>query len=348
MVKQKRKITLRSLYYNRALRLSVLTGLSSAFAYVIATIFPLADPTVAAITGLVAISPTFHNSVKSAFAEMAGVLLGSVVGLFFINWLGFNVLTLGILIVTAYLLAWGLRLGETAAVPIGVTMVLVCGPLLDNVVGLEGRVLGVLIGAGCALIASYFVLPGTPHERALKDIRKESLQAAQLLFTVARSLSEGSTTAVMSHGWLKQSQGLTERSREYMEEAKDAVKGSKWSPMLSKKETTKVLKQVRNLNNIVSAVNNICEDLNSFMVQDKKLTPEFRESLSQLLITTAENIVIELEEADSKTGRIILDSSLQNKNRETIETIKNIDETQAIMLGGGIVRDASKIRDSLK
>ena len=348
MSKVKKKTSFKALYYNRALRLSVLTGLSSASAYLLATFIPLADPFIAAITGLVAISSTFHNSLKSAFAEMIGVLVGSVVGLFFINWLGFNIFTLGMLITLAYILSWGLRLGYTAAVPIGVTMILVCGPLLDNVVGLEGRMLGVLVGAACALIASYFVLPGKPHERALNEMRTESAKAAELLQKVAVRLAEGSITASEASQWLNQSQRLTERSKEFLDDAKDAVRGAKWSPMLSRKETNQYYKQVKSLNNIIVSVNNICADLENYIIKNGDISEGLIIKLSELLKTTAEHISSEVETVSTKTGKLTLTSKLQTKKRETIETVKSMDETQAIMLGGSIVRDATIIRESLK
>lgn len=348
MSKIKRKVSLKSLYSNRALRLSVLTGLSASFAYLLASLIPIADPFIAAITGLVAISPTFHNSIKSALAETLGVVLGSAVGLVFINWLGFNLVTLAVLIIIAYLISWGLRLGNTVAVPIGVTMILVCGPLLDNVVGIEGRLLGVVIGASCALVASYFVLPGQPHERALKEMRKESLKAAELLSRIAQKLPNGFVSSYEANQWLEESQSLTEASKEHLEEAKDAVRGAKWSPMLSRKETSKYYKQVKSLNRAIMAVNSICADLKNYIDSDAQLSDQLVATISSLLKTTSEHITAEVNNVDTHTGKLTLTSSLQKKKRETIETVKTMDETQAIMLGGSIVRDATIIRDSLK
>ena len=348
MSRKSLKSKVRSLYYNKTLRIAVLTGMASALAYLVASFVPLADPFIAAITGLVAVSPTFHNSIKNAFAELAGVVLGAVVGLYVISWLGFNLLTLGMLVSLAFILSWALRLGTTAAVPIGVTMILVSGPLLDNVVGIEGRILGVLIGAVMALIASYFVLPGQPHQRAVKDLQKQSLKAAELLSKVAKSLSDGIIEAKYTSEWVALSHELTEDSKEFLDEAKDAVRGAKWSPMLSRKETAKAYKKAKNLNNIVTAVNNICEDLNRYVTENKEITPDFSKSLSSLLHTTAEKIVVEIDEANSHTGKIVLDSSLQSRKQDTLKTIKNIDETQAILLGGSIIGDATRIRESLK
>lgn len=348
MVNHKRKLSLRTLYYNRAVRLSVLTGLSASVAYLIASLIPVADPFIAAITGLVAISPTFHNGIKSAFAEMVGVVLGSIVGLVFINWLGFNLFTLAMLIVIAYVISGALRLGNTVAVPIGATMILVCGPLLDNVVGIEGRMLGVFIGAACALVASYFVLPGKPHERALKEIRNESLKAAELLSRIAQKLTSEFVSSYEASQWLNESQALTEASKELLEEAKDAVRGAKWSPMLNRQETNSYYKKVKSLNRAIIAVNSICADLKNYIDSDAELTEELVSTISNLLKTTSEHINSEVKNVSTHTGRLNLNTALQSKKRETIETVKNMDETQAIMLGGSIVRDANIIRDSLK
>ena len=347
MVKRKFKTTLKKLYFNKVVRLSVLTGLSSAVAYLLASFIPLADPTVAAITGLVAMSPTLHNSIKNASAEIVGVVLGSIVGIFFIQLVGFNLLTLGVLIVLSYALSWVLGLKLEGAVPIGVTMILVCGPLLGNVVGVEGRALGVLIGAGCALIASYFVLPGQPHQRALKKIRKDAIEAAELLSRVSESLYDSVLTPQQAYEWLKESQALTEDSKEHLDEAKDAVRGAKWSPMLSKRETARVYKKVKSLHKIIVSVNSICEDLKVY-AENNKMSKKLGKQLSELLRTTCEHIIVETEDVDVKTGKLLLTNSLQSKNRETIEAVKSMDETQAIMLGGSIVRDVTRIRESLK
>lgn len=342
-----KKLSPQYLYTHHGVRLAIFTGLSSAVAYIVATLIPLADPTVAAITGLVAISSTFHDSIKYALAETAGVILGSLAGIWFVHLLGFNVFTLGMLIVMAYLLAWVFKIGEKGAAAIGVTMILVSGPLFDNIVKIEGRIIGVVIGAFCALIASYFVLPGKPHQRALKGIRKESVKAAELLSRISVSLSEKVLTREQASEWVQSAKALTEASKEYLDDAKDAVKGSKWSPMLNRKETVKTYKQVKDFNTIVTSVNNICEDLHSYSVENE-MTEELRETLSNLFKSTSEHIIAEIADIDMRTSQMTLSNSLQKRKRATIETVKSMDETQAIILGSSIVRDVSKIRESLQ
>lgn len=347
MTSKVKNISPKYLYTHHGVRLAVFTGLSSAVAYIIATFVPLADPTVAAITGLVAISSTFHNSIKYALAETGGVVLGSLAGIVFISWLGFNVFTLGMLIVMAYLLAWVFKLGEKGAAAIGVTMILVSGPLFDNLVKIEGRIIGVVIGAFCALIASYFVLPGKPHQRALKNIRKEGIKAAELLSRIAVSLSEETLTAQQTSEWVKESKALTEASKAYVEEAKDASKGAKWSPMLNLEDTRKTYKQVKDLDTIINSVYSICDDLNTYSVKNI-MSQDLIQTLSGLLKTTSDHILTEIEDIGINTSRINMPSSLQKRKRETIETVKKMNETQAIMLGSSIVRDVSKIRESLQ
>lgn len=342
------KTFLHRMFYNHVLRLAVLTGLASALAYVVADLIPLANPIVAALTGLIAVSSTFHNSVKLAFAETAGVMIGALVGFAVTSIVGFNVFVLGVLIATAFIISWLFNLGEKAAVSIGVTMILICGPLLDDIVAVESRVIGVLIGAVFALIASYFVIPGKPHHRALREIRKETREASDLLQNVAETLSSEPLTVDMANRWVTASQSILDSSKSLIVEAEDAMVNVKWNPMLGKKETKIVHRKAQKMFTIVESVNNICSDLHAYVSSGHTMDEVLQTKISELLHTTSEHVISELEDINSSTKKMILTSSLHKRERETIKTAKHIDETQAIILSGSVAGDATRIRESLQ
>jgi uncharacterized membrane protein YgaE (UPF0421/DUF939 family) len=160
-VKKLKKINPRNLYRSHILRVGIFASLSSATAYTIAVFIPWVDAPVAAIIGLAALKPTFHATLRESFQQIMGTVIGAVFGLALVGLLGFNVFTLIIMITISFLVAWWLKLGEVGAITIGLTLILVTGPL-SNLASIEARLFGVILGSLTAIVASYFILPGTP------------------------------------------------------------------------------------------------------------------------------------------------------------------------------------------
>ena len=169
-------------------RLAVLSAAAAAAAYGIGTALAFVSPVVAAITALVTVRPTLHGSMQEALRQVLGVVIGAAVAFASLEMIGYSALTLFVGIVTCFVAAAWLRLGEDGAAAVAVTVILVVGPHFSSE-AIETRLFGAVVGSLLALLTSYFTRPGTPHGRALTEVVDEAGRTAALLAGIADTLS---------------------------------------------------------------------------------------------------------------------------------------------------------------
>lgn len=340
MLTRFKKLTPKQIYRNHLIRIAIFSALSVSLAYMIGSLIPVVDPIIAAITALIAIRPTFHASVRESWGQILGTFVGAAASLIIVSFTGFNIFTLAVMIVISFFIAWILKIGEEGAISIGVTVILVAGPLFGDYDSIEGRLFGVALGALCGLTASFFVTPGQPHRRALDASMVQVRRSSVLLHKIALRLAEGSLDGKESEEWLAEVEDIVEKSEKARKEAEDAVKGAKWSPLLRKNETIDVLDEVLKNQEVVFTVKSICEDAIQSATSGKKFKGKVALTLSNMLLNTVANINEHINETDNI---IYYDEVVTSE----ISTLKNLDDTQAIILGGSIARDATKIKQAL-
>jgi uncharacterized membrane protein YgaE (UPF0421/DUF939 family) len=331
------------------LRVGIFSALSVATAYMIGNLAPLwIDPIVASIIALIAMRPTFHDAMKEGFTQVAGTLAGALMGILMIDAFGMNVATLSILVVLSFMIAWILKIGEEGAMAIGVTVILISGPLLGDLQAIEGRLFGVLVGATVALIFSYFILQGKPYERVVNDVLKQQKIIAGILKDVSNRISEGHALRTVTSQWINKINNSIITISEIKEEANSALEGSKWSPLMKKEKAEAALAQVEMTELTASSIYSIVVDVQRYFGNNTEIPKSNREALSEILANTAEVIVNQADKAYANPAVKISSASkdlLIMKKKKAANKLKDIDNTQVIILGGSILSDATKIRD---
>lgn len=356
VVKKLKKINPRNLYRSHILRVGIFASLSSATAYTIAVFLPWVDAPVAAIIGLAALKPTFHATLRESFQQIMGTVIGAVFGLALVGLLGFNVFTLIIMITISFLVAWWLKLGEVGAITIGLTLILVTGPL-SNLASIEARLFGVILGSLTAIVASYFILPGTPQERTTDASLRISNEASSILKVMATRLGERENKISLEETtlWQGQLEALISQLVDLRKDAEDAVEGSRWSPLIQKKEALEALRYVENTEQTTLTVYNICNDMANAIQQEHLLPDAVAVNISQMLLTAATGMKKKPTKRRKKktsieTGEVPIDVSeeFNAKKDKAIDSIKNVDDTQAITLGGSLIQDATKLKKNIR
>lgn len=346
-----KKLNPRRFYNQYMLRIGVFSALSVATAYLIGISIPLyVDPTVAAILALVTIRPTLHEAVKEGFSQVAGTVVGAIIGLLIIDAFGFNIITLSLLVAASFVLAWVLKIGEEGAVAIGITLILINGPLFQNIEAIEGRLFGVIVGALVALFYSYWILPGKPHERALHSIVKQGKIVGALLKNMSQYLNNNQMTIDILNEKLRKIDDVMAKISSIKEDAKDAVDGSRWSPILKREEAEKVLQQVEMTEMVAMNVNSILLDLHRLFRLEIQIPESSRRDLSMLMKITAESITQQAQTAMLKPSAKIskyTKETLIDTKKKAANKLKNVDDTQSLILGGSMLSDLTKIRDIL-
>jgi len=334
-------------------RAALLSALAAAIAYGLGSLTPQVSAVVAGITALITVRPTFHASIQEALRQVIGVILGAGFALLSAQLLGFTALSIFLAVVACFITAALLKLGEEGAMALGVTVILVLGPQFDTQ-AIETRLLGVIVGGVVALAVSYFIRPGTPHGRALADVVTRGERTSRLLTDIGRALasSHGQVPAADARVWLAEAEAILRDIVEIRHAATDAVEGARWSPMIGREEAEAVLAQVSITENTAVTVVSMCRDLVVAAQHRTPMPSALAESLSHVLIATAEAIEeqsdIALDSpADALPEATDSVSELQRSRREAVATVRELDETRQLLLGGSLLRDSEKITEIL-
>jgi hypothetical protein len=238
-------------------RLAVLTTIAGTMAYFVGANLPNVSGITAAITAVVSVRHTFHDSAQQSFLQIIGVIIGGTLAYFVSQLIGFNSVIVLLAIFTCFVLARLLKLGEEGAIALVVTVILVVGP---NVTAstLEQRLFGVLLGATFATFVSYFVRKGTPQDRALMAGIEQSYAMSALLNSIAKALTEneGNVDPKLARKWLVRAEFISNEIDDIKSNAKSALAGSAWSPAIDYEETKAVVAQIELTEATASRQNN--------------------------------------------------------------------------------------------
>jgi uncharacterized membrane protein YccC len=333
------------------LRLAALSSLGVTAAYALASCLPEVNAQVAAITALVAVRPTFHASIQEAARQTLGLVLGAAVALLLITTVGLSLPALLVGVLACWVTARLLRLGEEGAGSLAITVILILGPTF-SADAVETRFLGVAVGSLMAMLVSYFIRPGQPHERALDAALAQAERGAALLTEIADHLSRhsGHVERATAHRWLDRANKITAALARIRTAADDAVVGARWSPMIAREDAEAVAAQVRLTHATSIAVANICRDL--LAASGGPMPAALAESLAEVFAAAAEAIVDQSEGARvNPAGTLGRDDepvqALTSTRRVAVRQVRSLDDTQPMLLGGALLADAETIADLL-
>jgi uncharacterized membrane protein YgaE (UPF0421/DUF939 family) len=106
------RITLVDILNAPYLRLATLTTIAGTLAYFIGANLPMVSGVSAAITAIVSVRHTFHDSIQESFLQILGVVIGGTVAFAAMKLIGFNSVVVMLAIFTCFVTARLLKLGE--------------------------------------------------------------------------------------------------------------------------------------------------------------------------------------------------------------------------------------------
>ena len=325
---------MRSLVTNGYLRLAVLTALAAAGAWILASVIPHTDPVPAAITAAVATRATFHHAAKETVFQVLGALLGALVALVIVSFIGGGPLVIFLLVLLAFAMARFMRLAgpleqPAVAAAMAVTMIIVVGAHFNNENALE-RFLGVAVGAACALVASFLATP-TKDTRVLRqdlDALQESL--ADLLLQVSRGVRDGSNRE-QAADWREAAVALRDESMGLAARLEDLTAHRRWSPRIDPADLAELQRRVDAVGVMSTRVLTITTDLRSASRSGAApLSDDARNPLADLIEQAADNMTAE-------------DPATSIGMTRAQEAVRGADQTAEIALVGGIVSSINRI-----
>jgi hypothetical protein len=184
---------------------------------------------VAAIVCSLSIRISLYKSVREGFGQILGTAIGAGVALLTVYFFDFGVIAVATTVLFCSVVARGLRLGEVASVNVPVTALIVIGPGISSSTA-EHRLYSTLIGAGIAIVFSYFSHANTPAGRTTEQITRLGKKSADLLGVMAEGVATGYSQDDAGK-WLMRARILIEEIPNVRSQALEAKKYARWSPL---------------------------------------------------------------------------------------------------------------------
>ena len=344
------KVTISDIIAAPYFRLAVLTTIAGTLAYFIGANLPNVSGITAAITAVVSVRHTFHDSAQQSFLQIIGVIIGGTVAFIASQLIGFNSVVVMLAIFTCFIAARLLKLGEEGAIALIVTVILVVGPTVSAST-VEQRLFGVLLGATFATFVSYFVRKGTPQDRALMAGIEQSYAMSALLNAIAKALTEndGQVDPKVASKWLARAEFIANEIDDIKSSAQSALAGAAWSPAIDYAEAKAVVAQIEMTEATANTLLNICRELVLTSGSSQQLPALLATALAGVLSATAEVISDQADNAEDYPADPQHEDleDWQDQRTKAIVQLRKLDDTQPLLIGGSILRDAEKITEIL-
>lgn len=204
-------------------------AIASATAWVIGDNLVFNGGVVAAIVCALSIRISLYKSVREGLGQIVGTAIGAGVALLTVHYFDFGVIAIGTTVLLCSVVARGLRLGEVASVNVPVTALIVIGPGISGSTA-EHRLASTLIGAGVAIVFSYFSHANTPAGRTVNQIARIGKKSAELISEMAEGVAAGFNQK-QAGNWLARARLLMEEIPNLRSQAIEAKEYARWSPL---------------------------------------------------------------------------------------------------------------------
>ncbi len=247
-------------------RLIVVASIAAAVAWQIGDLAIKNGGVVAAIICSLSIRVSLYKSVREGFGQIVGTAIGAGVALLTVWLFNFGIIAVGITVLLCSVVARGLHLGEVASVNVPVTALIVIGPGLSESTAFS-RLMSTLIGAGVAIVFSYFSHRKTPAGRTVDKISSLASRSADLLGKMAEGVAAGYEQDQAGE-WLAKARLLADEIPALRTQALEALGYAKWFPTAQKVEAENLYTQGIAIEHTVVQVRTIARTLFEAAVED--------------------------------------------------------------------------------
>ena len=247
-------------------RLIVVASIAAAVAWQIGDLAIKNGGVVAAIICSLSIRVSLYKSVREGFGQIVGTAIGAGVALLSVWLFNFGIIAVGITVLLCSVVARGLHLGEVASVNVPVTALIVIGPGLSESTAFS-RLMSTLIGAGVAIVFSYFSHRKTPAGRTVDKISSLASRSADLLGKMAEGVAAGYEQDQAGE-WLAKARLLADEIPALRTQALEALGYAKWFSTAQKVEAENLYTQGIAIEHTVVQVRTIARTLFEAAVED--------------------------------------------------------------------------------
>lgn len=324
------------LFSNRRswVRQITVAAIASATAWVVGDQLVFSGGLVAAIVCALSIRISLYKSVREGLGQIVGTAIGAGVALLTVHYFNFGVVAIGLTVFLCSVVARGLRLGEVATVNVPVTALIVIGPGISGSTA-QHRLASTLIGAGVAIVFSYFSHANTPAGRTVNQISRVGKRSAELISEMAEGVAAG-ITQKQAGNWLAKARLLVEEIPTLRSQALEARQYARWSPLAGVDEAEALYVQGVAVEHMVVQVRTIARTLFDSTLDPKRKDSVDREIAYALSATsyaiTAKIELIESDYSGNEVDNIAKDLRLaaDNLTEELLERAEQLPRSQFV------------------
>ena len=302
---------------------------------------------VAAIVCSLSIRISLYKSVREGFGQIVGTAIGAGVALLSVWAFGVGLISVSITVILCSVVARGLHLGEVASVNVPVTALIVIGPGLSESTA-ANRLLSTLMGAGIAIVFSYFSHAKTPAGRTIDQITSLGRKSAKLLAEMSEGVAAGFTQDDAGK-WLAKGRLLIEEIPKVRAQALEAKVHARWFPTADDKEAEELYTRGVAIEHTVVQVRTIARTLFDAAV-DGGIPSGIQRQIAQGL--SAASYAISNKAENEEDGEMLVDEADelrlagQTLAEQLIEESDNVDHEQ-LARSISLVTNLERIADSL-
>jgi uncharacterized membrane protein YgaE (UPF0421/DUF939 family) len=219
-------------------RQTVVTGAAAGLAWQVGDLVHKNGGIVAAIVATLSVNISLNGSVREGFGQIIGTAIGAGVALISLSLFDFGIITVSATVILCAVVARALHLGVVASINVPVTALIVIAPGLNQSNAFH-RMNSTLIGAGIAIVFSYFSHADSPAERTVDQIASLGVKSASLLGEMSEGVAKGFTQDEAGV-WLAKARRLIEGIPKIRALSLEARSYARWFPTAEKEEAEEI------------------------------------------------------------------------------------------------------------
>jgi len=332
------------------------TAVAAAVAWAAASLAGIGSPVPAAVAAVLTVALSVNRSLRTGISLLGATAAALLVAFGLYQVWGLHVWTAGVIVAISLAIGRMMRLGAEGSLQIPATalFVYVLGEGLTNEVIIH-RIAATLLGVVIGMVFSYIAHPETPDQRLTERLSELSTRLAAVLTDIGTHAANGCTRRQAAQ-WLTECRTLAVDVRRLGETLDELALGSRVTVSTSRAHRSKgqaIRDQYTVLQQTTGQVNDIARGLFDATARGDVVVPE---GISAMLTSTgaalsvhAASMAASIEQGgDPPTGVIhALDAVVEGRSR-SVESLKHVEDTGALLLGGAIVTEVDRLLEELR
>jgi len=294
---------------------------------------------------------SLNRSLRTGVSLVGATAVALIVAFVLYQAWGLHVWTAGVIVAASLVIGRVMRLGAEGSLQIPATalFVYVLGENLTDEVILN-RILATLLGVAVGVLFSLIAHPERPEERITENLSDLGHRLANLLVSMGDTAGERATRREAAE-WLTQARRLSLEVRELGSEIDELALGRRFAVGAERAVGRALRDQFALIESTCAHVNDIARGIFDATSRGSVVLPE---GFGDLLASTGNALSIHadamprgLEDRDPDTGVLRALEVVEEDRSRTVATIKELDDTGALLLGGALVTEVDRMVDRL-